>query len=60
MDEIVQCEDDIVDEQKVSNSWLWHWLEIDVNIDIKLVCQKLKWTGKSMVKIYVKECFRKV
>ena len=59
MDEIVQCEDDIVDEQKVSNSWLWHWLEIDVNIDIKLVCQKLKWTGKPMV-IYVKECFRKV
>ena len=58
MDEIVQHEDDNVDEQKVSNPWAWHWLEKDINIDIKSVCLNAKWTGESVVKIY--ECFRKV
>ena len=35
MDEIVQREDHNVDEQKVSNSRSWHWLEKNVNTDIK-------------------------
>lgn len=52
MDEIAQCEGDNVDEQKVSNPWLWHLL---VNIDIKSVCLKLKWMGESIAKIYLKE-----
>ena len=55
MDEIAQCEDDNVDEQKVSNPWLWHLLDKDVNIDIKSVCLKLKWVGESIAKIYLKE-----
>ena len=38
MDEIVQRKDENVDEQKVSNTWSWHWLEKDINIDIKSVC----------------------
>ena len=60
MDEIVEREDDNVDEQKVSNPWSWHWLKKDINIDIKSVCPNAKWTGESIVKIYLKECFRKI
>ena len=60
MDEIVQHKDGNVDEQKVSNPWLQHWLEKDINIDIKSMCPNVKWTGESIVKIYLKECFRKV
>ena len=55
VDEIAQCEDDNMDEQKVSNPWLWHLLDKDVNIDIKSVCLKLKWVGESIAKIYLKE-----
>ena len=60
MDEIVQREDHNVDEQKVSNLKSWHWLEKDINIDIRSVCPNAKWTVESVVKIYLKECFRKV
>ena len=35
MDEIVQREDHNVDEQKVSDPRSWHWLEKNVNTDIK-------------------------
>ena len=59
MDEIVQRKNDNVDEQKVSNAWSWHWLEKDVNIDIKSVCANAKWTRESVVEIYLKECFRR-
>ena len=60
MDEIVQREHDSVDEQKVSNPQSWHWQEQDVNIDIKSVCPNAKWACESIVKIYLKKCFRKV
>ena len=60
MDDIVQREDDSVDEQKVSNPCSWYWLEKDINIDIESVCLNAKWTGESIMKIYLKECFRKV
>ena len=55
MDEIVEREDNNVGKQKVSNPWLWSWLQRDVNIDIKSVHMSAKCTGESIVKIYLKD-----
>ena len=54
MDETVQPEDDNLDKQKVSNPWSWYWPEKGINIDIKSVSPNAKWTGESIVKIYLK------
>ena len=37
-----------------------HWQEKDVDIDIKSVCPNAEWAGKSIVKVYLREYFRKV
>ena len=46
MDEIVEREDNNVGKQKVSNPWLWGWLQRDVNIDIKSVHMSAKCAGE--------------